>query len=119
MAALTCEPITKPWRPRSREHMAYVASFPCLIRGCPEIANVHHLTHAQPKARGLKSGDNWTVPLCERHHQGQGGVHDAGREGAWWAARGIDALAVAAQLWNESPDVKKADRVIPIGFSAG
>jgi hypothetical protein len=96
--------ITKPERLRSRPHLAYVGSLPCCIPDCEEgPVQVHHLTHVQPKARGLKASDVFTVPLCLRHHLGQGGVHTYGREGAWWAAHGVDPVKLAARLWAESP----------------
>jgi hypothetical protein len=78
-------------RIRSRDHMAYIRSLPCSVPGCRrEPVDVHHLTCSpEPKARSLKAGDNWTVPLCHGlHHvaQARDGVHRAGNERAWWAA---------------------------------
>jgi hypothetical protein len=59
----------------------------------------HHLKHLQPRARGLKSGDQWTVPMCRRHHDD---VEGAGDEAAWWIARNIDPAPLAAELWGLS-----------------
>ena len=101
--------ITKPERIRSRAHLARVGSLPCCIPGCEAgPVQVHHLTHVQPKARGLKAGDQWSVPLCLRHHLGDGGVHTGGREGPWWAAYGVDPIKLAASLWAESHPQEKA-----------
>ncbi len=46
--------------------------------------------HAEPSAMGAKSGDQWTVPLCRRHHQA---LHLAGDEPTWWAMQGVDPMA--------------------------
>ena len=45
----------------------------------------------------MKVSDEYTVPLCVGHHEW---LHRTGDERAWWAARGIDPLAVALQLWT-------------------
>jgi hypothetical protein len=97
-----CEPITKPVRHRSRAHLAYVGSQPCCIPHCRGTAvQVHHLGHAQPKARGLKAGDQHVVSLCVTHHLGTKCVH-SGREADWWDGHGVDAIAVAERLWADS-----------------
>ena len=57
----------KEKRLRDRAHLAFVASQPCLICGrCP--AQAHHLRFAQPRALGMKVSDEFTVPLCNTHH---------------------------------------------------
>ena len=45
----------------------------------------------------MKVSDEYTVPLCVGHHDS---LHRTGDERAWWAARNIDPLAVALQLWT-------------------
>lgn len=106
--SMTCEPIGKPVRERSRAHLAYVGQRPrCCIPGCLGAPiQVHHLTHVQPKARGLKAGDQWTVNLCLGHHLGPRGVHAAGNEARWWREIGVDGVAVAVRLWSESQALK-------------
>ena len=97
--------IPKPVRMRSKEHLARVRTLRCCVHGCAGWpVEVHHLTHAQPKARGLKSGDQWCVSLCAAHHNptSHGSVHHAGDERAWWGSLGIDPMAIAERLWNES-----------------
>lgn len=104
--------IADPVRERGSAHLAYVAAQRCCIPGCPARANVHHLGHVQPKARALKAGNQWTVPLCQAHHQGSNGVHasDAAHampEAAWWKLRGVDPVKLAARLWAESQALRK------------
>ena len=97
------QPIEKPRRERSRKHLAFVGAQPCCIPGCRrDPVQVHHLTHATPglKARGLKTSDAFTVPLCVHHHTGDDGVRRVGREGDWWAAKELDGVAFANVLWR-------------------
>ena len=88
--------LSEPRRIRNSGHLAFVASKPCLICG-RNRAHAHHLKFAQPTALGRKVSDEFTVPLCPTHHRE---LHRHGDERAWWAARGIDALRVAGELWS-------------------
>jgi hypothetical protein len=88
----------KERRVRDRDHLAFVARHPCLICG-RRPAQAHHVRFAQPRAMAMKVSDEFTVPLCAGHHDA---VHRTGDERAWWAARDIDALAVALRLWTAS-----------------
>lgn len=90
-------------RVRSRTHLDWIRTLRCCIPDCkgqPTIA--HHLTCSpEPKARGLKAGDDWAVNLCEPiHHSAQSdrGVHYGGDERAWWAAHEIDPIFYARRL---------------------
>lgn len=79
-------------RARSGRYLRHIRGRPCLICGSPGEA--HHLTYAQPRGLGLKSGDQYCVPLCHKHHMD---LH----QGAWpertyWALHGIDPL-----IWAE------------------
>ena len=88
--------LAEPRRLRNSVHLAFVASRPCLI--CDRNrAHAHHLKFAQPTALGRKVSDEFTVPLCAVHHRE---LHHHGDERVWWAARGIDALSVAEELWR-------------------
>jgi hypothetical protein len=49
-----------------------------------------------PGAMGARSGDDWAVPLCHRHH---GELHQHGNETRWWAMQGVDAEAWAKASW--------------------
>lgn len=94
-----------PVRIRSTEHLDFVRSKPCCA--CPKAgpSEAHHLTHAQPKAKALKAGDQFTVPLCTKHHRE---LHARGDEAAWWLARGINPIEIAAFLWRISPRLRAA-----------
>lgn len=107
--------IQKPERHRCPAHLRWVASIPCVAcsggrlpgrewmdRGA--VSQAHHVLYAQPRARGLKVGDQWVVPLCVAHHDPNhsGSVHANGAERAWWAVRGIDPITIAEALWAAS-----------------
>ena len=48
----------------------------------------------------LKVSDEFTLPLCNTHHDS---LHRTGDERAWWARhRTIDPLKIAARLWTAS-----------------
>jgi Protein of unknown function (DUF968) len=91
--------IPKEKRLRDKGHLAFVAGQPCLVCG-RRPAQAHHLRFAQGRAMGLKVSDEFTVPLCNAHHDS---VHRTGEEQAWWARHGIlDPLKFAARLWAAS-----------------
>lgn len=92
-------------RVRSRRHLDWVATLCCAVPGCPiahrDTVVPHHLTCGpEPKARGLKASDIWTVPLCYRHHGPgvAGSLHERGDERAWWADKGLDPIVMASWL---------------------
>ena len=92
-------PLTKPVRRRSKAHLAFVAAQPCLV--CQSGAcDAHHLKMAQPPSLGRKVSDEFTVPLCRRHHRE---LHRHSSERTFWQNQGIDPLPVAAALWQTSP----------------
>lgn len=74
-------------RVRSAKHLAWVRTQGCLI--CGGLSHAHHLMTAQPSAMGLKSGDDYAVPLCPEHHRQ---LHEHGNEDRWWALKGVDPM---------------------------
>jgi hypothetical protein len=50
---------------------------------------------AEPSAMGMKSGDNWAVPLCADHH---GELHSYGDEKTWWDLQGVDPIKWCEQF---------------------
>lgn len=88
----------EPRRLRNREHLRFVARQACLICG-RQPCDAHHIRYAQPRALGRKSSDEFTVPLCRIHHRA---AHRVGNERAFWNETGIDPMAVAHRLWQET-----------------
>jgi hypothetical protein len=94
--AYTAVPLTKPSRKRNKAHLAFVASQPCLV--CQRSpCDAHHLKFAQPQALGRKVSDEFTVPLCRKHHHD---LHKHGNEAAWWANLQIAPVDTAKELWR-------------------
>jgi hypothetical protein len=93
-------PIGEPKRHRSKEHLKFVASQPCLICGRTP-SHAHHIRYAQPKGLALKVSDEFTVPLCATHHSEN---HMTGDELKWWQDHTVEPLSVAQRLWQEFRD---------------
>ena len=95
-------PNFKVARVRSPGHLSHLRTLPCSIFGCfDQLIEAHHLTCSPDrKARGLKAGDNWGVPLCRFHHRA---LHQAGAESKWWTEQGIAPVPLAEFLWRTSP----------------
>ena len=90
--------IAEPKRHRDKAHLRFVGSQPCLVCG-RQPSDPHHLQFAQPRALGLKTSDEFVVPLCRSHHRQ---LHQAGNEVAWWEDLDINALEIAKSLWVKS-----------------
>jgi hypothetical protein len=88
----------KTRRKRDKDHLAFVATKPCLICGRRPV-DAHHLRFAQPRALGRKVSDEFTVPLCRIHHRQ---LHLRVDEPGWWEEQKIDALEAARRLWGET-----------------
>jgi hypothetical protein len=99
--------IGEPKRIRSKEHLRFVASQPCLICG-RSPAHAHHIRFAQAKGVGLKVSDEFTVPLCATHHSEN---HRTGSETKWWEAYKIEPLSIAHELWAKSQQLQVAPTV--------
>lgn len=85
-------------RIRSKQHLSHVAAQPCVI--CAETpCHAHHITFAQPRGLALKVSDEFTVPLCAVHHNQ---LHHAPPERTWWKNQGVDPVAIAAKLWEDT-----------------
>ena len=88
----------EPRRVRDKAHLRHVGAQPCLLcSGVP--SDPHHLRFAQVRALGRKVSDEFTVPLCRKHHRE---VHHSGNEAAWWHDMGIDPIEIARELWEET-----------------
>lgn len=95
----TKPPLNKTVRRRSKAHLLFVGAQPCLI--CAQTpCDAHHLKFAQTKAMGRKVSDEFTVPLCRKHHHE---LHQHGNEVAWWANLKITPMKIAKELWEIDP----------------
>jgi len=101
-----------PERLRSGVHLAFVRLLRCTVCQASAPSDPHHLKHMQPRARGLRSGDQWTVPLCRLHHDAVEAA--SGHESAWWAAQGIDPAPLATELWARSEGRKRKPKLLQV-----
>jgi hypothetical protein len=90
--------IGRPKRRRDKAHLIFVATQACLLCG-RQPSDAHHLRFAQPRAMGMKVGDEFTVPLCRIHHRQ---AHQTGKQDEWWNDLDIDAVEIAKGLWEQS-----------------
>ena len=96
--------IPKEKRVRDPAHLAFVASQPCLICG-RRPAQAHHLRFAQPRAMAMKVSDEFTVPVCNTHHDQ---LHRTAMSGPFGRGTAfLDPLKYAARLWEASRDQRK------------
>jgi hypothetical protein len=90
-------------RIRDKEHLRYVGAQPCLVCSATP-SDPHHIRFAQPRAMGREVGDDFTVPLCRKHHRD---LHHSGNESAWWHDMAIEPLEIAKDLWEESQKTRE------------
>jgi hypothetical protein len=74
-------------RIKNSRHLIWVRQQGCLL--CGGFSHAHHLMFAEPSAMSKKSGDNFAVPLCPKHHNE---LHMYGDEKTWWDLKGIDPM---------------------------
>lgn len=107
-------------RPRARDrrpgmskpHTAIIRSLPCIISGIMPAGQAHHLKGTGERGMGLRSTDQWTLPLAHGPHmalESEGSKNEL----QWFADRGIpDPHAVAQMLWAASPDDAAMTRIV-------
>jgi len=83
---------------RSESHRRFIASLPCCVCSAPDVQSAHIRT-GNGAGMGLKSGDNFCVPLCLRCHEKQGRG-----EKIFWGVHLEDANGLANALWHFSKD---------------
>jgi len=87
--------------------MAVVRSHGCCICKNP-VADAHHLRSVGHLASAaLKNGDDFTIPLCRRHHDE---LHVHGDEQIFLALHGIDVLLILRQIKGDVDDIRSEDQ---------
>lgn len=97
--------LPKTERLRSPRHLAWVRSLPCSVPGCIRAdIQAHHVRKGAGTA--LKPSDAFTVPICPEHH------YEGDNEGwrTFEVKHGLDLSEIAARLWAESNQHRKALR---------
>lgn len=96
----------------SKAHAELIRKLPCCV--CPKTpgGQIHHIKATGLRGAGMRSPDKCGVPMCpECHLQG---VERAGskNELAWFSKRGIEALELAAALWNATGDLPRMVKIV-------
>jgi hypothetical protein len=82
-------------RLRSKKRMQAARDLGCCICKNP-VADAHHLrTVGHRRAASLKNGDDYTIPLCRKHHDE---LHMFGDEKLFLALHGVDVVEILRQL---------------------
>ena len=93
------KPSAKP-NAQERKHFERVAALGCVVDGCSNPANIHHVTSDGMKR--IARSHTRVVNLCKNHHQdGPCAVHRVGHA-RFTETFGIDLLETAERLWEES-----------------
>ncbi len=95
--------LPKTERLRSPRHLAWLRTLPCSVPGCAgDGIQTHHVRKGA--GVGLKPSDQYCTPLCLEHHS-------EGHQNGWRSfevRHGVDLSAIAARLWMESHQHRKA-----------
>ena len=83
---------------RSRKHLQFVASLPCLVTKQVGNTPAAHIRMGLAAGTGIKPCDSRVVPLSVEQHAKQHSMPEA----AFWDDAGIDVLKIAAELWEHS-----------------
>ena len=82
-------------RLRSKKRMQAARDLGCCICKNP-VADAHHLrTVGHRRAASLKNGDDYTIPLCRKHHDE---LHMFGDEKLFLDLHGVDVVEILRQL---------------------
>ena len=94
---------------RSPSHLRFVRSHQCCVPlltwgtclGTPVEAA--HIRRGTDGGVGIKPGDNWTISLCQTHHQ----IQHARGEADFDRVYQIDSRKLAEEFWQASPARKR------------
>lgn len=96
--------LPKTERLRSPRHLAWIRTLPCSVPGCnSDDMHAHHVRKGA--GTGMKPADGNCVPLCLDHHSE---LHLGGGR-SFEVRYGVDLSAIAARLWSESNQQRRAE----------
>jgi len=83
---------------RSPKHLEYIRTLPCAIgNDCFGQVVPAHTRRRTNGGMSMKPGDNWTIPLCDKHHSLQHRIGEQSFEKMF----GISMKEIAEKHWNE------------------
>jgi hypothetical protein len=87
----------KELRIKDKKYLKWVASNPCII--CQQYGcNAHHITYAMERGIGQKVGDQFTIPLCVKHHHQLHNCMMSERQ--FWEKIDIDPIPICAEFYS-------------------
>lgn len=87
-------------RVRSPGHLKWVRDHACCVPGCDgRPIEAAHVRTGTDGGIGLKTGDHWTISLCQKHHAQQ---HTWGEQ-SFESMHAIDMKALAREFAAKSP----------------
>ena len=93
----------KVQRIKDKVYLKWAASNPCILCQHTE-SQAHHITFAMPRGFSQKVGDQFTVPLCYKHHQ----LHTNGMsEKDFWTKLDIDAVDICSKFYSHYHEMWK------------
>lgn len=94
---------------RSKKHLKFIASLPCLITGRDDV-QAAHIRIGNNAGMALKSGDDCTIPLSCEEHAKQGRMGEI----AYWEQHGgiKKATELAHKLYALTGDRESAREAI-------
>jgi len=95
---------------RCKPHLKWVAGHSCIACGqgqCDGKMVAHHQRKSHGGGTGIKVGDDWTCPLCSRHHDE---YHLRGCIGGWSVEETNERLTASAiDMAAQSPFRRKEE----------
>jgi hypothetical protein len=95
----------------SVDHLTRIRNLACCV--CAKAGGeAHHLKAGTgERGMGLRSTDKWSVPMCHTCHMEVERVGSR-NEQAWFSVRGIYASLLAMDLWGNTGDLRRMERVL-------
>lgn len=59
-----------------KERFNFLSEYGCII--CKMPTQIHHLIGLKYRGIAQKADDKYTIPLCQKHHIGEFGIHTLG-----------------------------------------
>ncbi len=84
---------------RSRKHLDAIKSLPCCVCGTSPVDPAHSNSMSHGKGRGIKSSDEFVIPLCRVHHQNFD--NDGGVQSRNWFMKKLKETVVTLRSKNK------------------
>lgn len=95
----------------SERHLKLIRQLSCCVSGRTPV-DPHHLKIRSERGMGMRSTDQWAVPLHRDLHMDVEKFAST-KELAWFRAHGIEnPYELAQALWKASPDLEAMKRIV-------